>query len=367
MKIKRGNKQHKKEQKEQAPKRLPDIIVQRKHNNFTIISNEAIRDPNMSWKAKGLLTLLIGNKEGWYTYKETIKKYGSDGEISINSGLKELEQNGYLIRLRYRKKKDKSKRIIGSVWLCSDTINEFDWKAVYTQLAMYGLVPQSTKPNCGKAPTLNYNLGNSPNLKTPNGGNIGLTIPINNNTNIYIKKEKLKKEKIDPLFHLFINKLPTHLQTQKVIHSIYEFFEYRKETKNKIKSKITVTKLVNKIKDLSESYLIDCIDNSISKGWTGLFPPNKNNNKSFQPKKNNNNNSSIDDKDDPDDIEYQRLCDPSSPYYGTYDPDEELPKWKPKYNPQNPTNHPDLPGYQMSPDELIYEKEFYDPFSDDDD
>lgn len=86
------------------------------------------------------------------------------------------------------------------------------------------------------------------------------------------------------------------------------------------------------------------------------------------PKNNNkNNNSSIHDEDDPDDIEYQRLCDPTSPYYGTYDPDEEAPKWKPKYNPQNPTNHPDLPGYQMSPDELIYEKEFYDPFSDDDD
>jgi hypothetical protein len=103
----------------------------------------------------------------------------------------------------------------------------------------------------------------------------------------YIEKEKYKKEKIDPLFHLFINKLPTHLQTQDVIYSIYEFFEYRKENKNKIQSKITVTKLVNKIKDLNESDLIDCIDNSISKGWTGLFPPYQNN----KPTKSNNNNN----------------------------------------------------------------------------
>jgi hypothetical protein len=40
----------------------------------------------------------------------------------------------------------------------------------------------------------------------------------------------------------------------------------------------------------------------------------------------------------------------------------------PKYNPQNPTNHPDLPSYQPSPDELVYmDDDIYDPFSDDDD
>jgi hypothetical protein len=177
MKIKRGNKKYKKEQKHKIPKRLPDIIVQRKHNNFTIISNEAIRDPNMSWKAKGLLTLLIGNKEGWYSYKETIKKYGSDREKSVSSGLKELEKNGYLIRLRYRKKKGPNKCILGSVWLCSDTTNEFNWDDVYAQLTRYGLEPVNTKPNCGKATSTKGTMYQKYNERKEQ-----LTIPINNNT-----------------------------------------------------------------------------------------------------------------------------------------------------------------------------------------
>jgi hypothetical protein len=134
------------------------------------------------------------------------------------------------------------------------------------------------KPQCGKRHSVEKSQANA------------LSVIIINalRDNKYIKKEKNKKEsieKIDPLFQLFINKLPTHLQTQDVICSIYEFFEYRKENKNKIQSKITVTKLVNKIKDLDESDLIDCIDNSISKGWTGLFPPYQNN----KPTKFNNN------------------------------------------------------------------------------
>jgi hypothetical protein len=131
----------------------------------------------------------------------------------------------------------------------------------------------------------------------------------------------IKKESIDPLFHLFISKLPTHLQTKNVICSIYEFFKYRKETKNKIQSKITVTKLVNKIKELNEDDLIDCVDNSISKGWTGFFP-RVNNNKKYTKYPNNS-------------------------------------------NINNPNNSPDLPGYIPSKEEAYFIKDEYDPFDDD--
>jgi hypothetical protein len=138
----------------------------------------------------------------------------------------------------------------------------------------------------------------------------------------YIIKEKNKNKKESmskiqnnhPYFYLFIQTLPSNLQTQEVICSIYEYFEYRKETKNKIQSKITVTKLVNKIKHLEQEELIDCVDDSISKGWTGLFPQTNNKPKSNYTPKNNNK----------------------------------------KYNPKNPNNSPDLPGYIPSPDELVY-------------
>jgi len=97
-----------------------------------------------------------------------------------------------------------------------------------------------------------------------------------------------KLNKHHPYYILFIQKLPSNLQTQDVMCSVYEYFEYRKETKNKINSKLTVTKLVNQIKNLNEDSLIQTIDDSISKGWTGLFPKEYKNNhrqqKSYQNK-----------------------------------------------------------------------------------
>lgn len=318
--------------KEQTPKRLPDIIIQRKHNNFTIISNEAIRNPNMSWKAKGLLTLLIGNKKGWYSYKETIKKYGSDREKSVSSGLKELEKNGYLVRLRYRKKKGPNKQIIGSVWLCTDTINEFDWDTVYAQLAMYGLEPISTKPKYGNAtntfPTSTKGTMN----ERYNERKVQLTIPINNNTKINnINLERKENLYLDD-FEEWYKHYPKKMNKQGAKKSWIKIFNLPKKDKPSFETLLSAVKQQSKSNQWQNKQYIPYPSTWLNReSW----------NDELQSNQSNQSNSSNQYQND--ETTYQNNN-------------------KPKFNPLNPNNDPDLPGYQLTDIDLMYEKDHYDPF-----
>ncbi len=76
-----------------------------KNKNFTVMSNYHLKDTGLSLKAKGLLSLMLSLPDNWdYTIKglATICK---DGVDSIKSTVKELEQNGYILRKRIRNEK----------------------------------------------------------------------------------------------------------------------------------------------------------------------------------------------------------------------------------------------------------------------
>lgn len=69
---------------------------------FTQVANEILNDPKLSAKAKGLYAYLYSKPDGWDFAGERIAKDFSDGRLSINNGLKELEENGYLLRERQK-------------------------------------------------------------------------------------------------------------------------------------------------------------------------------------------------------------------------------------------------------------------------
>ncbi len=64
--------------------------------NYTCVSNEILNDQRLSAKAKGLLIQILSYPDNWYLYKSELQS-GSDKRTAITSGLKELEENGYLI------------------------------------------------------------------------------------------------------------------------------------------------------------------------------------------------------------------------------------------------------------------------------
>ena len=63
---------------------------------FTRISNQIIESPQLSSKAKMVLCFLLSRPETWQVSPSGIARYLKEGVDYVRSGLKELEQAGYL-------------------------------------------------------------------------------------------------------------------------------------------------------------------------------------------------------------------------------------------------------------------------------
>ena len=73
-----------------------------KRHNYSIIDNTCLRDPNLSWKAKGLFAYLLSLPDDWQIYQKDLVNRATDGDTSLRSGIIELEKAGYLRRERQR-------------------------------------------------------------------------------------------------------------------------------------------------------------------------------------------------------------------------------------------------------------------------
>lgn len=86
--------------------------------NFTIIPNWLINNPNVSLKAKGLFIFLASKPNDFEFSAERISKLNKEGVTAIKNCLKELEDNGFLIRKKI-KNADNS-RFIGIEYILTD-------------------------------------------------------------------------------------------------------------------------------------------------------------------------------------------------------------------------------------------------------
>jgi len=79
-------------------------VSKNKDNPYVQIDKRAIQDKRLSWKAKGILSYLLSLPDDWRIYIIELEKHAPDGEAALRSGLKELENIGYLIRKQPRTK-----------------------------------------------------------------------------------------------------------------------------------------------------------------------------------------------------------------------------------------------------------------------
>ena len=89
----------------------------RKRHKFTTISNSALLDQRLSYKAKGLLVMLLSRPDGWTFRVDWLVKQSQDGREAVRSGLKELEDYGYLKR---RPRRVDGGRLQGWIWFVTD-------------------------------------------------------------------------------------------------------------------------------------------------------------------------------------------------------------------------------------------------------
>lgn len=110
-------------------------------DKFTVVDNYALRDENLSLKARGLLVTMLSLPDSWqFSENGLCSIFKKDGQSSIRSGLKELEEAGYLVRTRTR---DSLGRVSSVDWTIYD----------YPHVENHNVV----KPSLDLQPQLNTN------------------------------------------------------------------------------------------------------------------------------------------------------------------------------------------------------------------
>jgi hypothetical protein len=92
-------------------KNTSKIIRVRHDANFTQLSNEMLRDKNLSWKSKGLLSCLMSLPDEWVILKTALHQFAKDGRDSTTAAFNELIDNGYVKQFSIRDSKGRFARI----------------------------------------------------------------------------------------------------------------------------------------------------------------------------------------------------------------------------------------------------------------
>ena len=94
-------------------------IVRSRHtfdDHFTQIPNAWLRDSRVSFKARGLLALIMSHRSGWNISIQSLADNNQEGKDSIRSAIRELEDAGYLTRSQV----NENGRFGESLWITSD-------------------------------------------------------------------------------------------------------------------------------------------------------------------------------------------------------------------------------------------------------
>jgi hypothetical protein len=76
---------------------MPIIRVEKSRDNpYAQIHRDTLQDTSLSWKARGLLAYLLSKPDDWKIQKSHLKEEAPDGKCSLNSGLDELKEAGYI-------------------------------------------------------------------------------------------------------------------------------------------------------------------------------------------------------------------------------------------------------------------------------
>ncbi len=115
---------------------------------FTQVYNEVLNDETLSLKAKGLFAYIQSKPENWKFWLQGVVNQSKDGKDSVNGGLRELEETGYLRRTQTRSETGQKAH------------NEYDLS--YNRQFSNGTTPKAENPTLGNPTLENPTLGNPP-------------------------------------------------------------------------------------------------------------------------------------------------------------------------------------------------------------
>lgn len=148
--------------------------VYKESGNFVTVHKDFIHDSNISWKAKGILLYLLSRPDNWQIYETELEQHSTDGLSGLKSGIKELEEIGYIQRNR---KRDKSGRLNGYEYLVYE-------QPYHIRFSNVG------KTVNGKSDTTNNNSTNNDSTNNNNTNNDG-SILSGNPTAVFIPYKEI--------------------------------------------------------------------------------------------------------------------------------------------------------------------------------
>lgn len=83
--------------------------VHNKENPYFQINRAAVSDDRLSYKAVGIHTYLMSKPDGWEANESDITTRHNDGRSSVRSGIQELIEYGYMVRVQLRQ----NKKVVG--------------------------------------------------------------------------------------------------------------------------------------------------------------------------------------------------------------------------------------------------------------
>ncbi len=105
-------------------------VLKGQQAHFSIIANQPVKNKSLSYKARGILWLCLTRPDDWrFNAQYLINMSEKDGRDAVKSGLKELEEAGYMFRRSIRD--PETGQWAGSVWL----VFEYPWQTLGYQEA----------------------------------------------------------------------------------------------------------------------------------------------------------------------------------------------------------------------------------------
>ena len=76
------------------------IRAPRPECNFSIINNEIIRNQQLTYRARGILTFLLSQPDHWRTNTDRLAYPNTEGRDAIRSAMNELQLAGYVVLVK---------------------------------------------------------------------------------------------------------------------------------------------------------------------------------------------------------------------------------------------------------------------------
>ena len=78
------------------------VRAPRIERDFTVLPNRALRDPHMSYRARGILAYILSMPDNWRTSADLLARQGREGRDAIRTAINELISHGYARRTKAR-------------------------------------------------------------------------------------------------------------------------------------------------------------------------------------------------------------------------------------------------------------------------